>query len=67
MILRTSLVERAETPLSGFAQANRFKQYFFDVGLLGAFSDIYPSRFLNDDFKTYKGYVAENFVAQELR
>ena len=66
LILRTSLVERAETPLSGFAQANRFKQYFFDVGLLGAFSDIDPSRFLNYDFKTYKGYVAENFVAREL-
>ena len=67
LILRTSLVERAETPLSGFAQGNRFKQYFFDVGLSGAFSGIDPSRFLKYDFKTYKGYVAENFVAQELR
>jgi len=67
LILRTSIVERAETPLSGFAQDNRFKQYFFDVGLLGALSGIAPSRFLTYDFKTYKGYVAENFVAQELR
>ncbi len=67
LILRTSIVERAETPLSGFAQGNRFKQYFFDVGLLGAFSGIDPSRFLKYDFKTYKGYVAENFVAQEFR
>ena len=67
LILRTSIVERAETPLSGFAQSNRFKQYFFDVGLLGALSGIAPNRFLQYDFKTYKGYVAENFVAQELR
>ena len=67
LILRTSIVERAEIPLSGFAQGNRFKQYFFDVGLLGALSAIDPARFLMYDFKTYKGYVAENFVAQELR
>lgn len=67
LILRTSIVERAEAPLSGFAQGNRFKQYFFDVGLLGALSAIDPSRFLVYDFKTYKGHVAENFVAQELR
>jgi predicted AAA+ superfamily ATPase len=53
--------------LSGFTQDNRFKQYFFDVGLLGALSGIPPDRFLKYDFKTYKGYVAENFVAQELR
>jgi len=67
LILRTSIVERAEAPLSGFVQENRFKQYFFDMGLLGAFSAIDPARFLNYDFKTYKGYVAENFVAQEFR
>lgn len=67
LTLRTSIVEKAETPLMGFSQENRFKQYFFDVGLLGAFSDIDPARFLEYDIKTYKGYVAENFVAQELR
>jgi len=67
LILRTSIVERAETPLAGFAQENRFKQYLFDVGLLGALSGIDPGQFLRYDFRTYKGYVAENFVAQELR
>lgn len=67
LILRTSIVERAETPLAGFTQENRFKQYFFDVGLLGALSGIDPGQFLMYDLKMYKGYVAENFVAQELR
>ncbi|MBA7716858.1 hypothetical protein ES703_125940 [subsurface metagenome] len=37
------------------------------MGLLGAFSGIDPSRFLKYDFKIYRGYFAENFVAQELR
>jgi predicted AAA+ superfamily ATPase len=46
---------------------NRFKLYFFDVGLLGAVSGIAPAKFLNYDFGSYQGYVAENFVAQELR
>ena len=67
LVLRTSIVERAEIPLSGFTKENRFKQYFFDVGLLGAFSGIDPARFLEYDLKNYKGYIAENFVAQELR
>jgi hypothetical protein len=36
LVLRTAIVERAEIPLAGFASENRFKLYFFDVGLLGA-------------------------------
>ncbi len=32
----TMPVNRAETPLVGFARNNRFKQYFFDVGLLSS-------------------------------
>ncbi len=39
LVLRSSIVERAKIPLAGFASENRFKQYFLDVGLLGAMSD----------------------------
>jgi len=67
LVLRTAIVEKVETPLAGFAIENRFKQYFFDVGLLGAMSDIKPSQILQYDYGSYKGYIAENFVAQELR
>ncbi len=42
LILRTSIVEKAETPLAGFARENRFKQYFFDVGLLNAITNTAP-------------------------
>jgi predicted AAA+ superfamily ATPase len=65
-VLRTSIVNRAEVPLSGFSKENRFKQYFFDVGLLGAVSGLDPPQILQYDYSNYKGYVAENFVAQEL-
>ncbi len=67
LVLRSSILERAEIPLAGFASENRFKLYFFDVGLLGAISDIKPSQILQYDYGSYKGYVAENYVTQELR
>lgn len=67
LVLRTSIVERPEIPLSGYSRGNRFKQYFFDVGLLTAVSGIDPATILKYDYGSYKGYIAENFVAQELQ
>jgi len=67
LLIRTPIIDAVGIPLSGYARENRFKLYFFDVGLLGAASGIAPATFLNYDFGSYQGYVAENFVAQELR
>lgn len=67
LLIRVPIIDAVGIPLSGYAKENRFKLYFFDVGLLGAMSGIAPATFLNYDFGSYKGYVAENFVAQELR
>ncbi|MFA5182695.1 MAG: DUF4143 domain-containing protein [Syntrophales bacterium] len=67
LIIRIPIVDAAGIPLSSFGKENRFKLYFFDVGLLGAISGIAPSVFLNYGFSSYQGYIAENFVAQELR
>lgn len=66
LILRSSIVDRAEVPLAGFAKENRFKEYLFDVGILTSISNIDPATILQYDYGSYKGYVAENFVAQEL-
>lgn len=67
LLIRTPIIDAVGVPLSGYVKGNRFKLYFFDVGLLGAASGIAPATFLNYDFGSYQGYVAENFVAQELR
>jgi predicted AAA+ superfamily ATPase len=67
LLIRVPIIDAVGIPLSGYARENRFKLYFFDVGLLGAMSGIAPATFLNYDFGSYQGYVAENFVAQELR
>jgi predicted AAA+ superfamily ATPase len=67
LVLRTSIVDAADRPLAGHAQENQFKLYFMDSGLLGAVSGISPSVLLQYGFGSYQGYVAENFVAQELK
>ena len=43
-----------------------FKLYLADVGLLGALSQLPAKTILEYDYGTYKGYFAENFVAQEF-
>ena len=67
LIIRIPIVDAIGIPLSSVVKENRFKLYFFDVGLLGAITGIAPSVFLNYGFGSYQGYIAENYVAQELR
>ena len=66
LLIRTSIVNKANEPLFSYAKENRFKLYFFDVGLLRAMNNLEPITILKYDYGSYKGYVAENFVAQEL-
>lgn len=40
--------------------------FIFDVGILGALNNLEPKSILDYDYGTYKGYFAENFVAQEF-
>jgi predicted AAA+ superfamily ATPase len=67
LIIQVPICERAETPISAYTKPNHFKLYMFDVGILGAMLDLPPAALMTYDFGTYKGYVAENFVAQSLK
>ena len=67
LILQTPICERAEIPLAAFTKLNHFKIYMFDVRILGAMLDLPPSALMSHDFGMYKGYIAENFVAQALK
>ena len=67
LVIRASIVDSIATPLSSRRAENRFKLYFFDTGLLGAMSGIPAATILQYGFGSYQGYVAENFVGQELR
>jgi hypothetical protein len=44
-----------------------FKLFLFDIGLLGCMANIPIRSVLSQDFGSYKGFLAENYVAQELQ
>jgi len=66
LVIKTNLVEKPELPLKAFSKDNIFKLYHFDVGLLGCMLDLPIESILNQDYGSYKGYYAENLVAQEF-
>lgn len=66
LIIKVPIVNTAELPLAAYSSENTFKLLLFDVGLLGAMSDLPIKSILDQDYGTYKGFFAENFVAQEL-
>lgn len=66
LVIKAPIIEHVELPLMAFTEESFFKLYLFDIGILGALSDISPKTILDYDYGTYKGYYAENFVAQEF-
>ncbi len=66
LIVKVHIVNTGFLPFSGYAKENFFKLLLFDVGILGMMSGLPPQVILDSDYGSYKGYFAENFVAQEL-
>ena len=66
LVIKVMINNKAEHPLKGQIEDNRFKLYFMDVGLLNAALEIPIEATLANELGSYKGYMAENFVAQEL-
>ncbi len=66
LIIKTHIVNCGRLPFSAYAEGNAFKLYFFDVGILGAISNLPPKTIIDYDYGSYKGYFAENFAAQEF-
>jgi predicted AAA+ superfamily ATPase len=64
MLLRCSLVNNIQVPLSAFEVDNYFKLYLSDVGLLTTLSRIKYSEIMQTDNNIFLGYLTENFVAQ---
>ncbi|MBL4941398.1 MAG: ATP-binding protein [Colwellia sp.] len=53
------------SPLPALSKDNIFKLFFFDVGLLGRMLNLSYKEHRDQGFN-YKGYIAENFVQNEL-
>jgi uncharacterized protein len=66
LIIKVPIVNSAAIPLNAYTQESAFKLFMFDVGLLGAMSELPIKSILDHNYGTYKGFFAENFVAQEL-
>lgn len=66
LVIKVHIVNTGYLPFKGYAKENFFKLLLFDVGILGNMSGLPPKVILDSDYGSYKGYFAENFVAQEL-
>jgi predicted AAA+ superfamily ATPase len=54
-------------PLRAQVKEGKFKSYLFDVGIMGALAGVDPEAILQQTPLSYKGFLAEQFVLQELR
>ncbi|MFI5334198.1 MAG: ATP-binding protein [Chlamydiales bacterium] len=66
LIIKVHIVNTGFLPFKSYAKENLFKLLLFDVGILGSMSGLSPKAILDADYGSYKGYFAENFVAQEF-
>ena len=69
LVYKVESIEKPDYPLSAYAEHTFFKLYLADIGLLRRHADL-PAAILFDDAPEYihfKGSMAENFVACELK
>lgn len=66
LLIKVHIVSSGNLPFPAYSKENVFKLYCFDIGLLGALGSLSPKTILSYDYGSYKGYFAENFVAQEF-
>ena len=69
LVYKVECIEKPNYPISSFADHTFFKLYMSDIGLLRRHADL-PSAIIFDDapeFVQFRGALAENFVACELK
>lgn len=66
LALKVSITNTGHLPFAAYSKESFFKLLIFDIGMLGSMANLSPKSILNYDYGSYKGYFAENFVAQEL-
>lgn len=66
LVIKVPVIETPRVPLSAHIKESWFKLYMNDVGLLGAMSGLPVKMLLDQNYGSYKGYFAENYVAQSM-
>lgn len=67
LLIQNYIVKKSEHPLKANVTNNQFKLYYFDVGLLNAALEIPIEALFQSKIGHYQGYIAENFVIQEMK
>lgn len=67
LLIRLPIANCGQLPFSAYTKENFFKLFIFDIGLLGALSQLPAKAILDYQFGTYKGYYAENAIAQAFK
>ncbi|MHB8961914.1 MAG: ATP-binding protein [Saccharofermentanales bacterium] len=69
LVYKVERIEKPNYPISSYADHTYFKLYMSDVGLLRRHADLPSSIVFGDDpaYKEFKGAMAENYVACELK
>ncbi len=66
LLIKIHIVNTGYLPFKGYSKESFFKLLLFDVGILGIMTNLPPKTILDYDYGSYKGYFAENFVAEEF-
>ena len=68
LVYKVTKIEKPSVPLSSYADQTFFKLYLCDVGLLRKMANLSAGYILkrNDNFREFKGAMAENYVLCEL-
>ncbi|MDR2711818.1 MAG: AAA family ATPase [Clostridiales bacterium] len=69
LVYKIEVIEKPDIPISAYADHTYFKLYMCDVGLLRRVANL-PSSVLfakTDNYREFKGAMAENFVCCELK
>lgn len=69
LVYKVECIKKPNYPISSYADHTFFKLYMCDIGLLRRHADLPSSIVFNDSplYKEFKGAMAENFVACELK
>ena len=69
LVYKIENIEKPFFPISAYANHTYFKLYMSDIGLLRCVANLPPSILMDrtDNFKEFKGAMAENFVCCELK
>ena len=68
LVIKVNRITKPTLPLASYEEADAFKLYFVDVGLLHAMANVDPHVLLekNTILTEYKGAATEQFVCQQL-